>query len=95
MAARTVDNYVRGYSKGGDLYDWYGRYVGKVENGMVKDRYGTVIGNIRSDGRVFDINGNYRGEVTSSGSVYNDVGIRVGEVDEPEEAVLLLLPLLT
>jgi len=96
MAARTVDNFVRGYSKGGDLYDWYGRFVGSVDRiyGTVKDRYGRVIGSMRSDGKFFDVEGNYLGEVWNR-NVYDWSGIRVGEVDSPEEAALLLFPLFT
>lgn len=97
MAARTNDGFVKGEIRGNRLYDWYGRYVGSVDNGVVKDWMGQPIGRI--DGRtgtVYSLRGDVVGSVRLEGGrfiVRKIEGWIAGTVDDVYEAALLLFPL--
>ena len=65
--------------------------VGKVENGVIKDRYGKEFARIGQDGQVYDANRKLLGAISKDGNIFNGSGTKIGSAPGVDKNVAAIV----
>lgn len=65
--------------------------VGKVENGVIRDRYGKEYARIGQDGKVTDGNGNLLGSIGTDGTIRDAKGVKIGSAPGVDKNVAAIV----